>query len=250
MAPSGAAAPSSCLRRCRSSAQGLTTAEAERRLREHGANALDEEPAAGVGRLALRQFKSPLVLILVFGAAGLGDAARMAGRGHHPGHRAGQLRPGLRAGVARVQRGGAAAPAPGADRQGPARRRSCRRSRRGSWCRATSCSCRPATWFRPTAWCCEARDFLVSEASLTGESFPVEKQPGVLSADTPIARRTNAVFLGTSVRSGTATRAGRAHRRTHRLRRHRRAAARRRAGDRVRARRAAVRRAAGARDGA
>ena len=26
----------------------------------------------------------------------------------------------------------------------------------------------------------EARDFLVSEASLTGESFPVEKQPGVV----------------------------------------------------------------------
>ena len=51
----------------------------------------------------------------------------------------------------------------------------------------------------------EARDFLVTEASLTGESFPVEKQPGVLSADTPIAQRTNAVFLGTSVRSGTAT---------------------------------------------
>ena len=51
----------------------------------------------------------------------------------------------------------------------------------------------------------QARDFLVTEASLTGESYPVEKQPGVLSADTPIAQRTNAVFLGTSVRSGTAT---------------------------------------------
>ena len=34
----------------------------------------------------------------------------------------------------------------------------------------------------------EARDFFVSEASLTGESFPVEKQPGVLArrhADRP-----------------------------------------------------------------
>src|SRR5512134_918249 len=50
----------------------------------------------------------------------------------------------------------------------------------------------------------EAEDFLVSEASMTGESFPVEKRPGKISPDAPIAARTNAVFLGASVRSGTA----------------------------------------------
>jgi Mg2+-importing ATPase len=50
----------------------------------------------------------------------------------------------------------------------------------------------------------EASDFLVSEASMTGESFPVEKQPGVVRGDAPLARRTNVVFLGASVRSGTA----------------------------------------------
>ena len=50
----------------------------------------------------------------------------------------------------------------------------------------------------------EAMDFLVSEASMTGESFPVEKEPGVVPADAPLARRTNVVFLGASVRSGTA----------------------------------------------
>ncbi len=50
----------------------------------------------------------------------------------------------------------------------------------------------------------EATDFLVSEASMTGESFPVEKQPGVAPADAPLAQRTNVVFLGSSVRSGTA----------------------------------------------
>ena len=50
----------------------------------------------------------------------------------------------------------------------------------------------------------EAGDFLVSEASMTGESFPVEKQPGIVAADTPLAGRTNVVFLGASVRSGTA----------------------------------------------
>lgn len=50
----------------------------------------------------------------------------------------------------------------------------------------------------------EAQDFLVSEASMTGESFPVEKRPGTIAPDAPIAARTNAVFLGASVRSGTA----------------------------------------------
>ncbi|CAN5148546.1 magnesium-translocating P-type ATPase [soil metagenome] len=50
----------------------------------------------------------------------------------------------------------------------------------------------------------EANDFFVTETVLTGEPLPVEKHPGVVPADTGLARRTNAVFMGTSVRSGTA----------------------------------------------
>ena len=50
-----------------------------------------------------------------------------------------------------------------------------------------------------------ARDFQVSEAALTGETFPVEKRPGITAAEAAPAARTNAVFLGTSVRSGSAT---------------------------------------------
>lgn len=50
----------------------------------------------------------------------------------------------------------------------------------------------------------EAADFLVTEASMTGESFPVEKRPGIVRVDAPITERTNCVFLGASVRSGTA----------------------------------------------
>ena len=50
----------------------------------------------------------------------------------------------------------------------------------------------------------ECRDFLVSQASLTGGSFPVEKAAGQLPADASLPQRTNSVFLGTSVRSGTA----------------------------------------------
>lgn len=49
-----------------------------------------------------------------------------------------------------------------------------------------------------------AQDFLLSEASITGESFPVEKRPGTIRADAPLGERTNMVWLGASVRSGTA----------------------------------------------
>jgi P-type Mg2+ transporter len=44
----------------------------------------------------------------------------------------------------------------------------------------------------------------VNEAPLSGESFPVSKDPGITAADTPLHRRTNCVFLGTAVQSGTA----------------------------------------------
>ncbi|MBZ5586974.1 MAG: magnesium-translocating P-type ATPase [Acidobacteriia bacterium] len=51
----------------------------------------------------------------------------------------------------------------------------------------------------------EARDLFVDEATLTGETFPVEKSVAVLEAGTPLPRRTNAVFMGTHMVSGTAT---------------------------------------------
>lgn len=48
----------------------------------------------------------------------------------------------------------------------------------------------------------EAHDLFVNQATLTGETFPVEKMPGVLSADTALAHRSNALFQGTHVVSG------------------------------------------------
>jgi Mg2+-importing ATPase len=50
----------------------------------------------------------------------------------------------------------------------------------------------------------EAEDFLVSEASMTGESFPVEKRAGIVRQDAPLTERTNTIFLGAPVRSGVA----------------------------------------------
>ena len=50
----------------------------------------------------------------------------------------------------------------------------------------------------------DAVDFFVNQAVLTGETFPVEKKPEVVPENASLARRTNSVFMGTSVSSGTA----------------------------------------------
>jgi Mg2+-importing ATPase len=50
----------------------------------------------------------------------------------------------------------------------------------------------------------ESKDLFVDEATLTGETYPVEKSVGVLAAATPLGQRTNALWLGTHVVSGSA----------------------------------------------
>ena len=50
----------------------------------------------------------------------------------------------------------------------------------------------------------ESKDLFVDEATLTGETFPVEKTAGILPEETPLGQRTNALFMGTHVVSGNA----------------------------------------------
>jgi Mg2+-importing ATPase len=50
----------------------------------------------------------------------------------------------------------------------------------------------------------ECKDLFVNEATLTGESYPVEKSSALLSRDIPLQKRTNCLFMGTFVVSGTA----------------------------------------------
>ena len=50
----------------------------------------------------------------------------------------------------------------------------------------------------------ESKDLFVDEAMLTGETFPVDKEVSVLPANTPLAQRTNSVWMGTHVVSGSA----------------------------------------------
>ena len=46
-------------------------------------------------------------------------------------------------------------------------------------------------------------DLFVDESTLTGESYPAEKVAGDLEGETPLAKRTNALFQGSHVVSGT-----------------------------------------------
>ncbi|WP_414654454.1 magnesium-translocating P-type ATPase [Ideonella sp.] len=188
----------------RSQTQGLSCAEAARRLRTEGRNTLDEELDTRTWRLALGQFKSPLVLILVFAgvvSASLRDWLDAAiilvvvlgscGLGFLQEYRASKAVAQLRKRLALTVT---------ALRDGAPRVVLTSELVPGDIVMLSAGNLVPADGL-----VLDSRDFLVTEASLTGESFPVEKQPGVLPADTPIARRTNAVHLGTSVRSGTAT---------------------------------------------
>ena len=50
----------------------------------------------------------------------------------------------------------------------------------------------------------ESKDLFVDEATLTGETYPVEKSIGTLPPETPLSQRTNSLFMGTHVVSGSA----------------------------------------------
>lgn len=50
----------------------------------------------------------------------------------------------------------------------------------------------------------ESNNLFVDEASLTGESLPVDKAPGTLPSDTPLSKRMNVLNMGTHVVSGSA----------------------------------------------
>jgi Mg2+-importing ATPase len=50
----------------------------------------------------------------------------------------------------------------------------------------------------------ESKDLFVDEAALTGETFPADKHVGIAKADAPITERDNSLFQGTHVVSGIA----------------------------------------------
>jgi len=191
------------IERLSTSRDGLSSDVARVRFTEHGPNRVEDETHDAGLRLWLRQLESPLVLILVFGALvslALRDwldalliLAIVLGStqlGFYQEYRASRAVTALKHRLAlraRVMRDGSETDVP-VDAIVP-----------GDVVRLAAGDLVPAD-----AAILEATDFLVVESSLTGESFPVEKRAGVVPADSTLPERTNAVFLGSSVRSGTA----------------------------------------------
>jgi Mg2+-importing ATPase len=186
-----------------SSSAGLSVAEAQARLARCGPNRVAARDERGAISLLLRQLRSPLVLILVAGALlslllrDWTDAVTilviLAGSallGFTQELRASQAVARLRDRLAlsvRVRRDGRLQDMP-AEALVP-----------GDVIELAAGRLVPADGLL-----LESRGLLVGEASLTGESLPVEKRPGAVTAASALAQRSNCVYLGSSVRSGWA----------------------------------------------
>ncbi|AWC23736.1 magnesium-translocating P-type ATPase [Aminobacter sp. DSM 101952] len=182
---------------------GLSSAQASRRRKIYGPNAIEGRSAGEAARLLLRQLRSPLVLILMFAAT----------ISFVMGERQEALIICLillaSCGLGFTQEYGASKAVAALKRQ---LLRKVMMLRDGIETEVAVDEVVPGDILKLSAGdlvaadglIVEARDFNVSEAVLTGESFPVVKSPGVVAADSPIGGRTNSVFTGTSVRSGTA----------------------------------------------
>ena len=186
---------------------GLSTAEARSRLQEYGANVLAKDQRAGLGRLLWHAVLNPLVILL----AALATISFATGD-----LRAGLmvvsmivLSVGLRL-IQEAKAGSAAAKLKAMIsvtatvlRDGTPREIAVARLVPGDVVQLTAGDMVPGD-----VRIVQAKDLFVSQGSLTGESFPVEKGGVEVSsaeaATAPIAL-TSIAFLGTSVESGSAS---------------------------------------------
>jgi Mg2+-importing ATPase len=183
--------------------QGLTNTEAEQRLKRFGFNRIKPPKKSDALTLLIGQFKSPIILILIF-AAGLSlvlhdsvDALIILSivlvsglLGYWQERGATQAVKKLLEVVqikAMVLRDGAAQEIP-IDDIVP-----------GDIVHLHAGDVIPGDGV-----ILNSKDLFVDEGSLTGETYPVEKMPAVLAAETPLAGRTNVLFMATHVVSGSA----------------------------------------------
>lgn len=191
------------LRRLDASLSGLTSEGAAIRLAKFGRNTLASRSGRSGLLVFFRQFRSPLVLILVFAAVVSG----FVGEGHEAAIIGAIV---LASCILSFSQEYGASRAMEALQQRISRKASVLRD--GLECKIDADRIVPGDVVSLSAGdlipvdgiILESCDFNVSEAVLTGETFPVVKSPGRSAPEAVVALRTNAVFTGTSVRSGTA----------------------------------------------
>ena len=188
--------------RARSSPKGLTTPEAQQRSKEFGPNTIETQHDFIWWRAAWTQVRSPITLMLIFSAVLsifvgepteaaiiLGIIAIGAGLGVWQEHSASKIVEKL---LAMVQIDVAAC-RDGKSVEVPAKELVVGDVLELSAGASVPADCRLL----------EATNLFVNEATLTGETFPVDKILGELPVETPLAKRTNSLFSGTHVESGT-----------------------------------------------
>ena len=191
------------LQQMHSTTAGLSRQDAKQRLSEFGANSLKQKHKSSAWMLLLNQFKSPIILILIFAAVlsiFLKDAADaiiiltivfISGLlGFWQERGASNAVEKLLALVqvkATVLRDGQSQEIPNEEVV------------RGDIVLLSAGKNIPGDCL-----VLESKDLSVNEAALTGETYPVDKLSGVLPAETGLSQRTNSLYLGTNVISGTA----------------------------------------------
>jgi Ca2+-transporting ATPase len=180
---------------------GLSQPEAQKRLGRYGANELAEKKGISPWLLFLRQFKSFLIIILLIAvalSAILGEVADAviigiivlfaSGLGFVQEYRAGRAMEALRrmaAPTASVRRGGKEVEIPA-----------------GELVPGDIIILRTGDKIAADARLIEAVNLKTSEAALTGESTPVEKNTAVIKGEAPVGDRGNMVYMGTAVIDG------------------------------------------------
>src|SRR5712692_5339061 len=183
--------------------QGLTSNEAQLRLKRYGANLLKPKKEASTISLLLSQFKSPIILILLI-AAGLSfflqdaaDAIIILVIVFVSGLLSFWQELGAADAVEKLL--AAVQIQATVMRDGSSRKLAVEQIVPGDIVILSAGDVIPGDCL-----IVESKDLFVDEAALTGETFPVEKSAGILPPETPLSQRKNMLFMGTHVVSGSA----------------------------------------------
>jgi Mg2+-importing ATPase len=195
--------PSDIFQRLQTTSRGLTDDEAGRRLKQYGSNLLTPKKRSDAPTLLLAQFKSPVILILIF-AAGLsfflGDSVNaliilviilvssLLGFWQERGANKAVEK------LLEIVQTKATVLRDGSQRETPVE----------GIVPGDIIILGAGDLIPGDSLIIESRDLFVNEASLTGETYPAEKTVGILPPETPLSQRTNSLFMGTNVVSGSA----------------------------------------------